>query len=214
MADSPTPRTCTPSINEESDARKATADDVDRLKVALAEAFSEDPVFDWLLPHETSRPARLRQFFGVELRQLVLVRGCAWTSDELVGAALSLPPGAWRTPPRVAVRQGGIFGIHLPKAAGLLALMERRHIREPHYYFPYIGVAPDAQGQGLGSRLMRAALDRCDKEGLPAYLEATTERNVVLYERLGFKLTSELRFAGSPPLRLMVRPPLPREATA
>ena len=29
------------------------------------------------------------------------------------------------------------------------------------------------KGQGLGSALIRPALDRCDSDGLPAYLEAT-----------------------------------------
>jgi ribosomal protein S18 acetylase RimI-like enzyme len=213
MVEPSTVRTASLS-RQESDSRKANADDVDRLKLVLAEAFNEDPVFNWLMPDETSRPARLRRFFEIELRRLVLVHGCAWTSSELAGAALSLPPGAWSTPPRVALLQGSCFGIRLHRPAGLLALIERRHLRKRHYYFAYIGVAPEAQGQGLGSRLMRPTLDRCDKENLPAYLEASSERNAALYERLGFKLQSEVRFAGSPPLRLMVRPPLPREATA
>ncbi len=77
--------------------------------------------------------------------------------------------------------------------------MEYRHPREPHYYFVDIGVAPHAQGRGLGSALMRPTLDRCDREGLPAYLEASSERNAALYERLGFRVIRELRVAGSPP---------------
>jgi GNAT superfamily N-acetyltransferase len=187
--------------------RPATVDDVERLTGALAEAFQDDPIFGWLMPDEATRPARLRRLFGIELRRLVLVRGRAWTTNELAGAALSLPPRAWRTPPHVAVLQGSAFGLRLPRAAGLLAAIEWRHLREPHYYFPVIGVAPPAQGRGLGSRLMRPTLDRCDAEGVPAYLEASSERNAVLYERLGFESKAQLRFAGSPPLRLMVRPP-------
>jgi GNAT superfamily N-acetyltransferase len=85
--------------------------------------------------------------------------------------------------------------------------MERRHLREPHYYVRDVGVLPDMQGKGLGSALMRPTLDRCDREGLPAYLEASSERNAALYERLGFRVTEELRVADSPPLRLMRRSP-------
>ena len=48
--------------------------------------------------------------------------------------------------------------------------------------------------------------ERCDRERLPAYLEASSERSAALYERLGFRTTSELRVAGSPLLRLMLRP--------
>jgi hypothetical protein len=44
---------------------------------------------------------------------------------------------------------------------------------------------------------------------VPAYLEASSERNAALYERLGFQCAEVLRFAGSPPLRLMLRPPQP-----
>jgi GNAT superfamily N-acetyltransferase len=187
---------------------------VGRLSQALAQAFVEDPIFSWLMPDERRRETRLRRFFAVELRRLVLPRGIAWTSGELAGAALALPPGAWSTPPHVALLQGRCFGMRLHRPTGLLAMIERRHLRAPHYYFAYIGVAPEAQGHGLGSRLMGPTLERCDADGLPAYLEASSERNAALYERLGFRLQREVRFAGSPPLRLMVRPPVARHASA
>jgi len=200
--------------HERPTLRRATAHDVRRLKSVLAAAFHDDPIFGWLMPDEASRQARLRCFFELELQHVALSRGCAWTSSALSGAALCLPPGAWRLPTRVLLTQGPsfarAFGARLPKAAGLLSVVERRHIRQPHYYFPYVGVSPEAQGQGLGTALMRPTLDRCDEEGLPAYLEASSERNAALYERLGFELKDELRFAGSPPLRLMLRPPMSR----
>jgi GNAT superfamily N-acetyltransferase len=189
--------------------RRATAEDAHRLKDALSEAFIDDPIFGWLMPDEQSRPARLRRFFEIELRQVTLPRGRVWTSSDLAGAAMSIPPGAWRVPPRTMLCQGAVFGVHLRRVARLLAGLEWRHVREPHYYFPYIGVAPKAQGRGLGSSLMRPTLDHCDRKSLPAYLEASSERNAVLYERLGFQVRSELRVADCPPLRLMLRHPRP-----
>jgi RimJ/RimL family protein N-acetyltransferase len=196
--------------------RTAIDDDVSPLKRVLAAAFYEDPIFSWLMPDVATRPARLRRFFEVELRHVALSHGEVWTSSELGGAALCLQPGAWRLPTRVLFTQGPgfarVFGARLPRAAGLLSLIERRHTRELHYYFAFIGVSPEAQGQGLGTALMRPTLDRCDEQGLPAYLEASSERNAALYARLGFELKDELRFAGSPPLRLMLRPPRPRRS--
>ena len=96
----------------------------------------------------------------------------------------------------------------LVEATVLLQRMELRHLRVPHHYFAYIGVMPERQGRGLGSRLMRPTLDRCDEAGLPAYLEASSQRSAALYERLGFVHLGALRLAGgAPPLWPMRRPP-------
>ncbi len=194
--------------------RPATAEDIGRLKAVMAEAFFEDPIYGWLMPNDTKRPARLRRYFAIELRHLGLARGRVWTNSNLTGAALSLPPGAWRSPLQTTLLEGSAFGVHVSRAARMGAAVEWRHMRqmhERHYYFRDVGVLPDMQGQGLGSALMRPTLERCDREGLPAYIEASSERNAALYERLGFQLIRELRVGGSPPLRLMLRPSTPSE---
>jgi ribosomal protein S18 acetylase RimI-like enzyme len=68
-------------------------------------------------------------------------------------------------------------------------------------------VAPHAQGKGLGTALLHATFHRCDSDGLSAYLEATSQRNVALYERLGFEHLGEFNLGSSPPLWPMRRPP-------
>jgi GNAT superfamily N-acetyltransferase len=70
-----------------------------------------------------------------------------------------------------------------------------------------LGVTPERQGRGVGSALLRAVLDRADREGSPAYLEATSRRNRALYERHGFVTIGELTVADRPPLYAMWRPP-------
>jgi GNAT superfamily N-acetyltransferase len=192
--------------------RQATAEDVPRLRAMLAEAFFDDPVFGWLMPDDSKRRAQLRRYFGIDLRYYTLPRGRVWTTSDLTGAALSLPPGKWRVPPHVSMLQGSAFGVQIAKAARLGAAMEWRHMRlmrgvgGAHYYVRDIGVHPTEQGKGLGGALMRPTLDRCDREGLPAYIEASSVRSASLYERLGFEHIEELRVGGSPPLWLMLRP--------
>jgi ribosomal protein S18 acetylase RimI-like enzyme len=206
----------TPTSSRSPAVRAARASELDALKVALGAAFFDDPIFGWLIGGSPSRQARLERYFAIQLAHS-LADGCVWTSEGLHGAALCMPPGQWRLPPKLMIANGAhftrVFRGRLPRAVGLLTAVERRHLRGAHHYFANIGVAPDAQGQGLGSRLMRPTLDRCDRDGLPAYLEASSERNAALYERLGFRCTEVLRFAGSPPLRLMMRPPQPRPRT-
>jgi GNAT superfamily N-acetyltransferase len=89
----------------------------------------------------------------------------------------------------------------------LQKFFELHHIDEPHYYIRYVGVAPRFQGQGLGSALLRPTLDRCDEAGVPAYLEASTERSAALYARLGFEHLGALQVPDGPRFWPMRRPP-------
>jgi ribosomal protein S18 acetylase RimI-like enzyme len=194
-----------------SEVRGAVPADVAALARALALAFEDDPIFAWLLPDERRRYDRLLRFFTLELGDIVLPTGSAWMSPDGSGACLELPPGGWRMPLRTQALHtpqfAAVFGRSLPRALITITKMERRHLREPHFYIPYIGVAPEAQGAGLGSRLLRRTLERADADGLPTYLEATAEKNAALYARHGFEHLGAFTVLGSPPLWPMRRPP-------
>jgi ribosomal protein S18 acetylase RimI-like enzyme len=192
------------------EARGATPTDVARLAQALALAFEDDPIFGWLLPDRRRRYSKLLRFFTLEIGDIVLPAGSAWMSPDGSGACLELPPGGWRMPLRMqalhAPHFAAVFGRSLPRALITITQMERRHLREPHLYIPYIGVAPEAQGAGLGSRLLGKTLERADADGLPTYLEATSEKNAALYSRHGFEHLGAFTVLGSPPLWPMRRP--------
>jgi GNAT superfamily N-acetyltransferase len=200
-----------PVLRTDRSPRTATPSETGALSAALASAFQVDPIFSWLVPDPRRRNRRLQRFFALELQHVVLPVGRAWTLDGAPGASLELPPDRWRMPFGTQLAHAPaftrVFGSRLAHAFALITLMERRHLREPHYYIAYVGLAPDAQGQGLGTTLLRPTLDRCDREQLPAYLEATSERSASLYERLGFEHLGPFRFASSPPLWPMRRPP-------
>ncbi len=67
---------------------------------------------------------------------------------------------------------------------------------------------PDDQGRGIGSALLRPVLTRCDREGVPAYLEASSERNRALYARHGFEVVERIELpGGGPPMWRMWREP-------
>jgi GNAT superfamily N-acetyltransferase len=210
MAEGPAVSTSVSGSSLAPGPRRATAGDAHHLKGVLADAFFDDPVFGWLMPDERTRQARLRRFFAIELRYLGMQQGHVWTTGDLAGVAISLLPGAWHPSLRAVLLEGGVFGARLPRAARLQIVTDRHHPHEPHYYLRDVGVLPQRQGEGLGSALMGPTLELCDRDGLPAYLEASSARSAQLYERLGFRVTGELRVAGSPPLRLMLRPPSPK----
>ena len=56
------------------------------------------------------------------------------------------------------------------------------------------------QGRGIGAAVIRPVLDRCDADGLPAYLESSNEQNLSFYARHGFRQLWEDRPAPDGPV--------------
>ena len=55
-----------------------------------------------------------------------------------------------------------------------------------------IGVATGMQGKGFGRKLIDAAIEKSEREGLHLYLETETEENVRMYEHFGFRLLKRI----------------------
>ena len=193
--------------------RTAAADGVPKVAAVLADAFVHDPVFTWLLPGSLRLKARLGTMFAAEIEQYVLANGgTVWTTSAYDGAVSELPPGAWEMPLSFAGKEAlkwlRAFGTRLALAGRVHRAAEERHLREPHFYVRTVGVRTALQGQGVGSALMQPTLERADSAGLPAYIEASSERSAALYERLGFVHMDVLELPeGGPPVWLMRRPP-------
>lgn len=189
-------------------------DDIDAVAHALARAFEDDPHFSWIVRAERRRLERLQAAFALFIRRLWLPHEESYTHERLIGGAIWMPPGTWHVGPwtqlRLAPSTIGVLRNDSPRLIRALNFIERRHPRSPaHWYLPMIGVVPAWQGRGFGAALLRPVLDRCDAERLPAYLEASTPRNRALYERHGFTVLEECRYASDgPPLWRMWREPL------
>jgi ribosomal protein S18 acetylase RimI-like enzyme len=193
------------------DVRKVTAADIPEVAESLARAFDGDPVLGYIIPTR-NQYRRMRRLFELELRHLALPLGEAYTTEgPVMGAALWAPPGRWKTPPAAMVRMAPAFlrvlGTRVRAAIKLMNTVERKHPKEHHYYLSTLGTEPDFQRKGVGSALMRPVLDRCDNEGVPAYLESSKEANVPYYGHHGFEVTEMVTVPGGPPLWLMWREP-------
>ena len=152
-------------------------------------------------------------FFETELRSIGIPFGLAWTTDDVAGGAVWIPPDEWRVPLRATLSELGpmarVFGRRLPLAFRSRLRMEGRHPRKPpHWYLAVMGVIPERQGRGLGTALMKPGLDSLDQSDIAAYLEASTPRSRELYRRNGFRVTGEFNLpSGGPPLWQMWREP-------
>ncbi len=186
--------------------RKARADDLPELSQTLAEAFFADPVFSWWIPEDDRRREILPEFFGA-IVEANLEHDEIYAVEDLVAGAVWNPPDVEGDDEALVAELGARCGEYADTLYEVFELMSEAHPRESHYYLFFLGTRPRWQSRGLGSALMRPVLQACDERGLPAYLEATCERNVKLYQRHGFELTGELPLPDGPNLWPMWRDP-------
>jgi GNAT superfamily N-acetyltransferase len=171
---------------------------------ALAEAFMDDPVAIWATPRDWHRFGVLRRFFAA-VYDAHVDAGTVYVDAERRGAAIWALPGHWQPTPRQQLDTAAAFAHprhwrRLPRIVRGILQAESGHPRSPdHFYLPTLGVAPDRQGEGLGSRLLAPILGICDSDGLPAYLESSKHSNIAFYARHGFRVTGELRLPGGGP---------------
>ncbi|TMK87668.1 MAG: GNAT family N-acetyltransferase [Actinobacteria bacterium] len=169
-----------------------------------------------MIPDDEKRLRRGPFGFGTWLQKIYMPKAEVYTDEARAVGALWAPPGKWRMSvglqARLAPRMLRLFGVRrMPLILKGLATLDKAHPDEqPHYYLGILGTDPDHQGKGLGSAAMQPVLDRCDSEGLGAYLESSKEQNVPFYRRHGFEVTGEVRMPGGPPLWPMWRDPQPR----
>lgn len=198
-----------PSPPVDTDIRAATQADLDGVVSVLTASFADDPMMTWAFPDQ--RTDRLDALWRSTAGLGYLPRGASTIVPGPDAAALWMPPGQelgdefWETNGRAFAEalQGDIDRL---SAIGQVMSAHHPHDRE-HWYLLAAGVAPARQGLGLGSALLAHTLAIADASGAPAYLEATSPRSRVLYERLGFETTGELRVDESPPLWPMWREP-------
>lgn len=187
--------------------RTATGADAQRCLAVLTLAFGSDPLFRWLWPDPQHYLEGFPRYAGA-LGGGALDHGTAHYAEGFSGVALWLPPGV---APDQAVLERVIQDTVAEERKGpLFAMVEQMgafHPREAHWYLPLTGVDPAHQGKGIGSALLSQGLSTSDGQMLPAYLEATSPRNIRFYKRHGFEALGSIQRVDSPPVVPMRRNP-------
>jgi len=187
--------------------RTAATSEKTRAVDTIVAAFVTDPPSRWCWPDKHAYLTSMPKFI-LALGGRAFEHASAHVTEDFCGASLWLPPGVHPDEDALgAIAQQTVTAAVREDLDNMLGQMAESHPDEPHWYLPFIGVDPVHQGKGHGSALLAYALQQCDRDRLPAYLEATNSQNVKLYERYGFEAVGKIQAGMSPPIVPMLRHP-------
>ncbi|MFC7308227.1 GNAT family N-acetyltransferase [Streptomyces monticola] len=183
-----------------SPVRPATAQDVPGAVRTLARAFA-DYAFTRHVVAADDHTERVRRFQDLFLTRIGLEYGRVWVTDDARAVAV------WTTPERdpgpgfaeVGPVVDELAGDRAEQFASAERALAPHRPSEPVWFLATVGVAPEAQGQGLGDAVLAPGLKAADGAGYPVFLETSSERNVTFYERLGFAVTAQVELPDDGP---------------
>lgn len=168
------------------------------------EAFSDYPLFNSFFADPKIRKSNTQHFFRFVLRYGVNY-GLVLATEGMEGVVILLPPKNIKMTTRKMLLSGvnkylrsvGLKNaLEIDKICDSFFEAQQRLVPSPHWYLMFIGVKPSLQGKGFGRKLCDSVFSLMDSERLPLYLETQDEKDVGIYEKLGFKMAEASNING------------------
>ncbi|MBW8683457.1 GNAT family N-acetyltransferase [Chitinophaga rhizophila] len=177
---------------------KATLEDKTTVLDILTKSFENNPSVNFIIKQDRSRIDRIRCLMEYSFH-LCLQFGEVFLSDNKAGCALLLYSDKRRTSIKsifwdlrlvlFSLGLGNIFKTQKREFA-----IKKHHPNYPFFYLWFIGVIPEFQGAGTGTKLLTEILQYAKSKDRDVYLETSLRENVSWYEKFGFTKYHELDF--------------------
>ena len=182
---------------------KASITDLERVKGVLKLGFASDALLRWVFP-DASSFLKCFDIWMEEFSKIAFENNIVYSEENFYGSSLWHPPGVEFDNSSLEPTFEYIPSDRIEEVAKFFEEFEKYH-PEDAWYLSFIAVDPAQQRKGIGSFLLKEALQMIDERGDRAYLEASNEQNKALYERHGFVEIGRVQFEDSPPAFPMIR---------
>ena len=182
---------------------KASIADLERVKGVLKLGFASDALLRWVFPDASSYLQSFDKWME-EFSRIAFENDIVYSEINFYGSSLWHPPGVLFDSAVLEPTFASIPEDRIEVAVRFFEEFEKYH-PEDAWYLAFIAVDPAQQRKGIGSFLLKEALQMIDQRGDTAYLEASNEQNKALYERHGFVEIGRVQFEDSPPAFPMIR---------
>lgn len=165
----------------------------------LSKAFDSNRSVNYVIGQGKNKEQRSRKLMEYSLK-VCTAFGEVWLSDNERACALVHFPDKKKTNWRTMLWdiELALFVIGLSRVVTIMkreASIKKNYPKEPFCYLWFIGVVPQCQGNGIGSELLKALIERFDQADRPIYLETSVEANLPWYKKAGFEVYRELSFS-------------------
>lgn len=169
---------------------KATPEDKELVTDILTRSFANNNSVNYIAGKKNRRILALMDY-SFEVCSLF---GEVWLSKDKKACALILYPDKKRTTLKTILLDIKLIkqciGIrNIKKVLVRESKIEKIKPKTTMTYLWFIGVAPDHQHTGIGSKLLEEIISQSTA---PLYLETSTEKNLPWYEQFGFQIYGEL----------------------
>lgn len=164
----------------------------------LTKSFDNNKSVNYIINQEKNRSYRIRSLieYSYDLCELF---GDIFITDDKNGCALIMKPELKKTTFKSILLDAKFvfkcLGVrNIKKAMSREAKIKRVHPKGPIYYLWFIGVEPENQNKGAGSKLMNEIIVEAKKQNRILCLETSTVRNIPWYEKFGFVIYHQFDF--------------------
>lgn len=179
------------------------------LSQVIAAAFRDLDVSRWLVPNPDARRLIFPDYFGIYVER-AFANGVVYTTAARDAAALwILADGPGEPSEGYAERLAAVTGRHLDRFTALDRAFDAHHpAGAAHEYLAILAVRPDRQKLGIGTALLDARHAILDRDGTPAYLEASDLDKRGIYLKHGYTdYGSPIELPSGPRMYPMMRQP-------
>lgn len=181
-----------------------TNGNINRVVEILTKSFDDNKSTNWAVKQDSKRVKRISYLMKYAY-DICKAQNGAFISDDQNGAILyDFPITARYNFSRLIQDIKFIFKVIGPER--LFKVLEREkyiknlHPKEEYIYLWFLGVSPENQGNGTGSKMLNELTVLADKTSLSICLETSNPKNLELYKRFGFEIYHEWQsdFIGFP----------------
>ena len=162
----------------------------------LSRSFDANKSVNYIIKQDSKRAQRLKSLMTYSFK-VCYHFGDVFLSDDKKGCALILFPDKKKITFKTILWDIQLFilsvGISdIKKVMDRESKIYKQYPEELMYYLWFIGVDPNEQNKGIGSKMLADVIIESTSINRPIYLETSNQKSIPWYEKFGFRIYNEL----------------------